>query len=568
MDWITITHGADGSNPVSYTVAANSSNTSRTGHINILDSNNLVAVHTIIQDGVITPGCLYTLLPESASIPAQGGSRSFSVTTEPVSGCPWTAISNVPWIRTISAGDGNGTATYTVDPNPGTAARTGIIAVANRTHTVTQEAPVSTKPNCYTLSPESLSVPARGGSRSFTVSVDPLGGCPPWSAVSNVPWIKTTASRDGNGTADYTVEPNDGASVRVGKITVGDQTHTVTQLACGFKLEPMMAFAGETNDLFMAFVGESRASFGFTVIPDEGCPHWTARTDNSDWITLKPENTMGDGRGTVIFTVEDNTTHAPRPGKISVGGSDYKIEQATSPPQGSCPSGTGGRPPRSISIGQVIYGALSFHSDVDQDCRVPGRTAFFRDLYMFEITENAGKQVAINVASFTDTLDPKVTLYKNTVDKKNEVDFDDDGAAFRNVRLPNLPAKDEFMPLEKGVYIIEVTSFSVSKTGNYSLLINPKSSDDEAELTPKILGAVIDGKTLIVTGEDFAKGAQLFIGDSTTPEKSTKNDKSRTRTALIALKSAGKVKGQCMALRVKNPTGQMSEVFVYRTCNQ
>ncbi len=92
---------------------------------------------------VTQEGCRYGVEP-SASFPADGGARSATVVTQPISpscsiGCPWTAVSNAPWIHVTSSMPraGDDVFSYQVDPNPG-AARVGTVAVAGRVHTVTQ----------------------------------------------------------------------------------------------------------------------------------------------------------------------------------------------------------------------------------------------------------------------------------------------------------------------------------------------------------------------------------------------------------------------------------------------
>lgn len=81
--------------------------------------------------------CTYTLSPVSKNFKATGGTGSFTVSTQ--SGCPWSAINPVTWIKATSAssGIGNNTVTYTVDPNTG-AARTAAIAVEGQIHTINQ----------------------------------------------------------------------------------------------------------------------------------------------------------------------------------------------------------------------------------------------------------------------------------------------------------------------------------------------------------------------------------------------------------------------------------------------
>jgi subtilisin-like proprotein convertase family protein len=74
--------------------------------------------------------------------------------------------------------------------------------------------------------PGSQSFDASGGMDSFSVIAD--AGCN-WTAVSNAAWIHTSSSGSGNGTANYTVDANPGATIRNGTITIGFLTFTVYQ---------------------------------------------------------------------------------------------------------------------------------------------------------------------------------------------------------------------------------------------------------------------------------------------------------------------------------------------------
>lgn len=92
---------------------------------------------------VTQEGCRYGAEP-AASIPASGGTHRVTVVTQPLSascsiGCPWTATSSVPWIRITSSMPmaGDDAFSYEVDANAGSA-RVGTIAVAGRTHVVSQ----------------------------------------------------------------------------------------------------------------------------------------------------------------------------------------------------------------------------------------------------------------------------------------------------------------------------------------------------------------------------------------------------------------------------------------------
>jgi hypothetical protein len=133
----------------------------------------------------------------------------------------------VPWITVTSGASGSGTGAvgYSIAANPGPAARTGTVAIADQTFTVSQAAP----PVCsFSLAPTSASYGHSGGSGSFKVFVGP--GCS-WTATSNASWLQVTGGGSGsaNGTVVYSVAVNTPKVQRTGTITVANRQFTVTQ---------------------------------------------------------------------------------------------------------------------------------------------------------------------------------------------------------------------------------------------------------------------------------------------------------------------------------------------------
>ncbi|GEM_PF-1410424 len=166
--------------------------------------------------------CTYIISPTSQSFPAGGGTGSVNVMA--ITGCQWTAVSNVNWIKIISGsnGNGNGTVNYSVDPNTGTSTRTGTMTIAGQPVTITQAACV------ITISPPSQSFDANGGAGSVNVTAE--SGCA-WTATRDSSWIMITAgnSGSGNGTVTYSVKPNSSSRSRSGTLTIAGQKFTVTQ---------------------------------------------------------------------------------------------------------------------------------------------------------------------------------------------------------------------------------------------------------------------------------------------------------------------------------------------------
>jgi hypothetical protein len=68
-----------------------------------------------------------------------GSSFSSLQVTAPATSCPWTAVSNSPFLTILSgsSGSGNGAVNYSVAANPGPQ-RTGTMTVAGLTFTVNQ----------------------------------------------------------------------------------------------------------------------------------------------------------------------------------------------------------------------------------------------------------------------------------------------------------------------------------------------------------------------------------------------------------------------------------------------
>jgi len=78
---------------------------------------------------------------------------------------------------------------------------------------------------------------------------------------------------------------------------------------------------------------------------------------------------------------------------------------------------------------------------------------------------------------------------------------------------------------------------------------------------PRIAGASVSGKNLIVTGEGFDGGAVILIDGV---EQRTRNDESKPATVLIGRKAAKNIApGQRVSIQVRNPDGLLSESFSF-----
>lgn len=308
--WITITANAHGtgSATVSYAVAANQDTTSRTGTITIGGQT-----FTVTQPGV--PPCTFNISPTTANFSsASAATGTVAVTT--AAGCAWTATSNDSWI-TISAGaagTGNGTVSYTVAANTGSASRTGTLRIAGSTFTITQAG----APCAFTLSPLLASL-ASSDATTATVTVNSGAGCG-WTATSSATWITITsgASGNGTGTVNYSVAQNTGTTSRVGSMTIAGKSFAVIQpatTACAFTISP-------TSQAFDPGGGSGTV----TVTTTSGC-NWTA-SSLIPWVTISGGAT-GTGSGTVTFAVAPNTGSLSRSATLTIAGKSFTVTQAT-----------------------------------------------------------------------------------------------------------------------------------------------------------------------------------------------------------------------------------------------
>ncbi len=279
-EWITITNGGSrtGNGSVNFTVARNT-DAARTGAIRVGGQ-----VFSISQSASQSaPQCRYQLSPITTSISGAGGSGAVTVTA--AANCTWSATANVPWISIVGGtnGTGNGTVSFTVQPNAG-AARNGILNIGGQRFTVTQQ-----QAECsYSIAPAGQSFATAGGQGSVTISTASV--CT-WN-TSDVPAWASGIPPSGMGTQTiaFTVEPNPGPA-RASVIIIGGQNFTVSQSGgCAYSLAPG---------------GHSASASGGTssvaVNTSGGC-EWTSSGAPS-WVTGIPAS----GTGT-----DDNQFHGRR----------------------------------------------------------------------------------------------------------------------------------------------------------------------------------------------------------------------------------------------------------------
>ena len=301
--WITISFGGGAANPstIGYSVQANTSPNQRIGTLSV---NGGLAAFSVTQSGI---SCAYSVSPASATFTADGGAGTATVTT--TAECPWTAASTVPWVSVSGSGLGNGTLSYSVQPNTTKDSRTGSITVGGNTLNITQQ------PVCsFTLAPTFQQIRSSAESGTITVTAN-VSSCVR-NAVSDSSWLTVPvgSSGTGNGTIGWSAAANGTASPRTGHITVGDASFSVQQEggSCAYSLSPLSQ--SMTN---LGGVGT------FTVTT--AC-QWSANS-TAPWLTITSSAT-GTGISTIGFRADPNPSPAERSGSITIGGGAFLVTQA------------------------------------------------------------------------------------------------------------------------------------------------------------------------------------------------------------------------------------------------
>jgi uncharacterized protein (TIGR03437 family) len=188
----------------------------------------------------VPSGCVYSIDQNTATVGASGMTANVGVLAS-ASTCPWMAGTNVDWI-TVNPADvqmGTGVVSFTVSPNPDSAARTGNVWMAGQAVTVNQSGVTCT----LTVGSRSVPVPP-GGVTGTTLTVNTNARDCGWNAVASAAWILISAGANGagSGSITYTVGVNTGA-MRTGTIKVADQTIYINQAASGASISSLASLA-------------------------------------------------------------------------------------------------------------------------------------------------------------------------------------------------------------------------------------------------------------------------------------------------------------------------------------
>lgn len=174
------------------------------------------------------------------------------------------------------------------------------------------------EPSCsLTIAPASRAFPSGGG--AGTVAVTASGSSCAWTATSNATWVTVEdGAGTGSGTASYLVAENATTDSRSTSLTIGDQTHAISQAGqpavdCTYGINPASATAGHAG-----------GPGTFAVAAPAGCA-WAA-TSTASWLVVTGGAT-GTGNGTVAYQVGEHNGVDSRMATIAVADQTFSLTQ-------------------------------------------------------------------------------------------------------------------------------------------------------------------------------------------------------------------------------------------------
>jgi hypothetical protein len=285
--------------------------------VNSAQAANGAQAIPVLLNVVNPPPCSYTISPESSHMDTTGGSGAISITAGPT--CGWSASASDSWISVTSApsASGNGSVSFTVEPNNTPSQRTGTITVAGKTYTIMQFGL-----NCsFAINPVSVSTSSGGG--DGVVAVTASAGACPWTASANDSWITLgTTSGTGSGTVNFNITANTTANARTGTVTIADQAFTVNQagVACNVSL-------GSSSADMPATAGTGTISINLAA----GCAYSTLSGPNWITVTSGGSGTSTGVPATLEYSVSPNSSIQPRSGFLVISGQPFQINQTGVP---------------------------------------------------------------------------------------------------------------------------------------------------------------------------------------------------------------------------------------------
>lgn len=298
----------------------------------------------------------------------------------------WTATSDSSWIviKSGASGNGAGSCVYVVNANATADVRIGHIDIDGNTYTITQYGYDAT------ISPTSATFDRYGGNGTISVTVD--AGVS-WSAVANNDWISVSpASGMSVGTVNYTVAEYPGVVSRVGSITIGGKTFTITQTGVDVSISPEKAMMDEGADI-VAVTVNALATTQWTVTP------------NASWISII-DKSSGYGDYVLTLAVNANPSFERRTGTVSIGTATFTISQA-----GASTAALSIAPATATAAASGAYGNVAVYATPDAPWTAESLSSW---LTISEGAFGAGNGNIKYVASANPTLEEREGVIKIT----------------------------------------------------------------------------------------------------------------------------------------------------------
>ena len=288
----------------------------------------------------------------------------------------WTATSDSDWIviKSGASGNGAGSCVYVVNANASADTRIGHINIGGSTYTITQYGYDAT------LSPTSATYDRHGGNGTFSVTVD--AGIS-WTAIANDSWITVSpASGMSVGTVNYTVAAYDGVVSRVGSVTVGGKTFTITQTGVDVSISPESVMKAEGADIIAVTI-RALATTQWTVTP------------NDPWISIIDKES-GYGDYVLTLAINSNPSFQRRTGTVSIGSATLTISQ-----DGTASAFLSIDPENATAAASGAYGNIAVYATPDASWTAQSLTSW---LTISEGTSGKGNGNIKYVASANPTL--------------------------------------------------------------------------------------------------------------------------------------------------------------------
>ena len=277
----------------------------RSGKVTATMLSGEVYTLTIVQKGTGGGASSLSATPLITATHAAETGKTVTVTASGV----WTTATTESWITGLptSPTTGNGTFTFNMAANPGSAHRIGEITVTDGT--LTQKViVVQDGAGGPSLSATPLITATNAAEAGKTVTVKATGS---WTTATTESWITglPTSATTGNGTFTFDVAANSGSAHRIGEITLTDGT--LTQ-----KVFVVQDGAGGPSLSATPLITATNAAEAGKTVTVKATGSWTTATTES-WITGLPTSAT-TGNGTFTFDVAANSGSAHRIGEITL----------------------------------------------------------------------------------------------------------------------------------------------------------------------------------------------------------------------------------------------------------